>query len=61
MDEEIKAYETYLLNFGLVEKPQMPNFELSAYTDNEYKQAIFEIMNDFDFVDSELLSVARFL
>ena len=60
MNEEIKAYETYLLNFGMIEKPKMPNFELFAYTDNEYKQAIYEIMNEFDFVDYECLSVARF-
>lgn len=60
MNEEIKEYETYLLNFGMVEKPIMPNFELSAYTDNEYQQAIFDIMNEFGFVDYECLSVARF-
>ena len=61
MNKEITAYETYLLNFGMVKKPQMPNFELSAYTDSEYQQAILEIMNEFDFVDFDSMSVARFI
>ena len=34
MNKEINAYAEYLLNFGVVKKPPMPNFDVSAYTDN---------------------------
>ena len=61
MNQEIMEYEKYLLSFGLVEKPPMPNFDLLAYTDNEYQQAIFNIMHDFDVFDDESLFVQRFL
>ena len=60
MNEEIKAYEEYLLNFGMVEKPQMPKFDLQAYTENEYTSAIFELLKDFDKIDDEYLIVERF-
>ena len=51
MLEEIMAYEKYLLKFGVVEKPFMPNFDLFAYTDNEYLSAISDIMLNYDMVD----------
>lgn len=60
MWEEIKEYEKYLLNFGVVNKPNMPKFDVSAYTDNEYTSAIFDILKDFDFIDDEYLTVNRF-
>ncbi len=60
MDEEIRAYEEYLLNFGVVERPKMPKFDLSAYTDNEYTSTVFELLKDFDGFDDEYLSVERF-
>ena len=60
MWEEIKEYEKYLLNFGVVNKPTMPKFDVSAYTDNEYTSAIFDILKDFDFIDDEYLTVNRF-
>lgn len=60
MWEEIKEYEKYLLNFGMVKKPIMPKFDVSAYTDNEYASAIFDILKDFDLIDDEYLTVDRF-
>lgn len=60
MWEEIEGYEKYLLNFGVVEKPIMPKFDVSAYTDNEYTSAIFNILKDFDLIDDEYLTVDRF-
>jgi len=57
MIEEIMAYQKYLLNFRTVEKPSMPKFDAQAYTDNEYLSAIFEIINEFDFVDDEHLII----
>ena len=60
MWEEIEEYEKYLLNFGVVEKTIMPKFDVSAYTDNEYTSAIFNILKDFDLIDDEYLTVDRF-
>lgn len=57
MRKEIQEYEQYLLNFGEVKKPQMPKFDLLAYTDSEYLSAIFDTLEVFDFVDDEYLTI----
>ena len=57
MKEEIEEYEKYLLNFGLVERPIMPKFDVLAYTDNEYISAISSIMADLDLLDDEYLLI----
>ena len=57
MSEEINEYLRYLLDFRMVEKPQMPKFNHLAYTDNEYVLAIEEIMQDFNLPEDESLSV----
>lgn len=57
MNEEIMEYVKYLLNFGMVQKPEMPKFDVNAYTDNEYLSAIFESMNAFDLIDDEQLTI----
>ena len=57
MNEEIEEYEKYLLSFGMVEKPPMPKFNESAYTDNEYLSIIFDLMKDFDLLDDEYLTI----
>ena len=57
MDEEINEYIKYLFNFGEVEKPLMPKFNLMAYTDNEYLSAIEDVMQDYDFVDDESVTI----
>ena len=51
MQREILEYIEYLSNFQELKKPQMPNFNLSAYTDIEYHKAINEINQEFDRFD----------
>ena len=58
MLEEIKEYERYLLNFRIVNKPRMPNFDVFAYTDSKYISAISEIEKDFSCADDLLLTIA---
>ena len=57
MNEEILAYQKYLLSFGVVEKPSMPNFNLVAYTDNEYLSTVRNLMADYDLIDDECLTI----
>ena len=57
MFEEISEYEKYLLNFGVVEKPELPEFDVSAYTNNEYLSEIFRLMGEFENIDDEYLTV----
>ena len=57
MDEEIREYEKYLASFGLIEKPQMPKFDISAYTDNEYLSVVYNLLKDYDNVDDEYLTI----
>ena len=57
MYEEIREYEKYLLNFGVVKRPIMPKFDELAYTDNEYISALFESLSAFDYVDDEYLTI----
>ena len=57
MNREIEEYEKYLLNFGMFKKPQMPKFDVGAYTDNEYLSVIFDLMKDFDLFDDEYLTI----
>ena len=57
MDKEIKEYEKYLLNFGMVKKPFMPNFDVLAYTDNEYLSVIYDLLLDYDQIDDEYLTL----
>ena len=57
MFKEIEAFETYLTSFRSIKKPQMPNFNISAYTDNEYVCAIEEIMFGSDLLDDEYLTI----
>lgn len=57
MLEEIVAYEKYLLKFGVVERPFMPNFDLFAYTENEYLSAISDILLESDLIDDEGVTI----
>ena len=56
MNEEIEAYMEYLLNFGMVQKPKMPRFDVGAYTDNEYLDTVFDVLKDMDNIDDEYLT-----
>ena len=57
MLEEIVAYEKYLLKFGVVERPFMPNFDLFAYTENEYLSAISDIISETELIDDEGVTI----
>ena len=52
MEEQVNAYIEFLAGFGVVQKPDMPKFDVSAYTENEYVRAINSIEQDFEFADS---------
>ena len=51
MNNLVQAYIDFLIEFKPVEKPIMPKFNVSEYTDNEYQIAINEIMCDYQFVE----------
>ena len=48
MLEENLAYIEYLERFSEITKPQMPTFNLAAYTDSEYMSAINVVMQDYE-------------
>lgn len=48
MLEENLAYIEYLERFAEITKPEMPTFNHSAYTDNEYISAINSVMEDYE-------------
>jgi len=39
------------LKFGELTRPQMPKIDHSAYSDSEYKNAINDVMKDYENVD----------
>ena len=51
MKREIFDYLDLLENFKQVNRPIMPKFNLSAYTDNEYVNAIKSVNDDFENID----------
>lgn len=51
MEREINGYIEYLSTSKEVEKPTMPYFDISAYTDNEYTSSIYFVMKDYENVD----------
>lgn len=51
MNEEIEEYIRYLESFNEIKRPILPNYDLSAYTDNEYLNAIENVMNDYESID----------
>ena len=57
MNDEVSAYVEYLLKFGEITRPQMPKFDYSAYSDNEYKTAIHQVMKDFENVDDFTVTI----
>ncbi len=57
MFKEVEEYIRFLQNFGEVVRPQMPNFDISAYTDSEYTNALGLIMEDYKFVDDYELTI----
>lgn len=57
MFEQIEAYIEYLKNFGKVLKPAMPKFDVLAYTDSEYQNAINCVMQDYEKIDDVWLTI----
>ena len=57
MLEEVEAYIEYLQNFGEVNKPIMPKFNVSAYTESEYQSAIYSVMQDYEKIDDVWLTI----
>ena len=57
MLKEIMEYEKYLLNFDMVKKPKMPKFDIAAYTENEYVNAIKNVVSDFENIEDEHLTI----
>lgn len=57
MHKEIDEYQKYLTGFIGVKKPKMPKFNTSAYTDNEYLCAVGALMEDYDRIYDEYLTI----
>lgn len=51
------SYIDELAHYHTLKAPPMPNFSISAYTDNEYQIAIKEIMRDYQDVDDYELTL----
>ena len=59
MEQEILAYMEYLSTFTELTRPEMPNFNLSAYSDSEYTNAINSVMKDYENVDDIDVTIER--
>lgn len=55
IEQEAKEYAKYLARTVEIKRPKLPNYKLSAYTDNEYITNFWEIQNDFDAFDDSYL------
>lgn len=51
MIEFVNAYIEFLQNFAEVERPLMPKFDVSAYTESEYVTAINDVMREYEYID----------
>ena len=51
MIDLVEAYIEFLQNFTELERPLMPKFNVSAYTESEYVSAIEDVMRDYDRID----------
>ena len=57
MHDEIREYEKFLCHSLEIKKPQMPIFDVSAYTDNEYLLSIADLNEAFDYIDDLCLTL----
>ena len=60
MFEIVEAYIKFLLGFNEKQKPLMPKFDIAAYTDNEYLNAINAINSYYENID-DFNSTLQFL
>ena len=58
MDEQVNAYIEFIGNMRQVNKPTMPKFDLSAYTENEYVKEVRSLEKEFENTDSVDLTIA---
>ena len=57
MSDEVREYVEYIAKLKEIQKPKMPTFSISAYTDNEYTQAIDAVMKDYENIDDFYLTL----
>ena len=57
MIKESQAYIEFLSKFRFINRPKIPTFDISAYTDNEYRIAIHKIEEDFQYIDDLQLTL----
>ncbi len=51
MNELIREYIEYIAHLKEIDRPKMPKFDPSAYTESEYTYAINDLMALYDKVD----------
>lgn len=51
MNDYVEAYIEFLQNFQELERPVMPKFDVSAYTESEYVTAINEVVREYEYID----------
>ena len=51
MNEFVEAYIEFLQNFSELDRPIMPKFNVYAYTESEYINAVEDTMRDYEFID----------
>ena len=59
MDDELMGYFEYLSNFSGLTRPKMPKFNLDAYSDSEYIDAVNSVMKDYENVDDFDLTITH--
>ena len=47
----VNAYIEFLHSFTGLERPLMPKFDVSAYTESEYVTAINDIIREYEYID----------
>lgn len=57
MSDEVREYIEYIAKLKEIQKTKMPTFSISAYTDNEYTQAIDAVMKDYENIDDFYLTL----
>lgn len=57
MIDQVREYIEYLLEIKFLDKPKMPKFDTSAYTDIEYQIAIENVEEDFQYIDDLYLTL----
>ena len=51
MIDLVEAYIEFLQNFTELERPLMPKFNVSAYTESEYVSAVEDVLRDYEYID----------